>query len=176
MAIYFLRHGQSQANAEGVLAGQLDSPLTLLGQHQAQHEGERLAAEGQVFDVIISSPLVRAYDTAVTVATAINYPLGAIEIDPRLMERHAGELEGKSTGLLAQAIATNTYNVESSQILAARCQAVLDDVQDRYGDKTVLLVAHAGVGEVMKGLIEDPTAINHQSGLSIPNAQVFRLL
>lgn len=176
MNLYFLRHGQSQANAEGVLAGQLDSPLTLLGQHQAQHEGERLAAEGQTFDVIISSSLVRAYDTAVAVADALQYPLGDIRIDPRLMERHVGELEGKSTGLLAAAIKTNTLGVESNQVMAARCQAVLDDVQAEYPGRTVLLVAHAGVGEVMKALIEDPTVANHEPGLSIPNAQTFKLL
>lgn len=176
MICYFLRHGQSQANAEGVLAGQLDSPLTLLGQHQAQHEGERLRAEGQVFDVIISSPLVRAYDTAVAVATTLNYPLGDIVIDPRLMERHVGELEGKATGLLSEAIRMNTLGVESNEIMGARCQAVLEDAKRNYPDKTILLVAHAGVGEVMKGLIEDPAAMNHQSGLSIPNAQTFRLL
>ncbi|MEO7904318.1 MAG: histidine phosphatase family protein [Candidatus Saccharimonadales bacterium] len=176
MICYFIRHGQSQANADGVLAGQLDSPLTELGQHQAQHEGERLAAEGWSFDIIISSPLVRAYDTAVAVANVLHYPLGDIKTDPRLMERHVGELEGRSTGLLAEAIRTNTVGVESNQAMAARCKAVLDDAGRDYAHKTVLLVAHAGVGEVMKGLVEDPMATNHQPGLSIPNAQAFRLL
>lgn len=175
MICYFLRHGQSQANAEGVLAGQLDSPLTKLGRHQALSEGERLREEELTFDVIITSPLVRAYDTAVAIAQALEYPLGDLVTDPRLMERHVGDLEGEPAALLADAIVHQTMNVETTDVLRARCQAVLDDIVTRYGDQTVLLVAHAGVGEVMRAIV-DETTDGISSGLSIPNAQVFRLL
>lgn len=175
MICYFIRHGQSQANADGVLAGQLDSPLTELGRHQAQHEGERLVSEKQRFDVIVTSPLVRAYDTAVTIARALDYPLADIVADERLMERHAGELEEQPTALLADAIAHNTMGIESTERLRVRCQAALDDLTAQYPDQTVLIVAHAGVGRVMQ-MITGTTTDTTVSGLSIPNAQVFKLI
>lgn len=175
MICYFIRHGQSQANADGVLAGQLDSPLTELGQLQAQREGERLLALGQTFDVIVASPLVRAYDTATTIAHALKYPLADIITDPRLMERHAGELAGQSSTLLADAIANNSMGIESTELLRARSQVALDDLAVRYPHQTVLIVAHAGVGRVMQA-ITGKTTDAVESGLSIPNAQAFRLL
>lgn len=177
MKLYYIRHGQSQANADGVLAGQADSPLTEYGVQQAIQEGGQLHKEGEQFDVIISSPLARAYDTAVAIAQAIGYELDAISIDDRLMERSVGELEGKSTDLLSSAIRDSAMGVETNVDFAARCQEFIDDTMTTYVDKKVLIVAHAGVGEMVQLLVRDKDIATFVTdGLSIPNAQLFRLM
>ena len=176
MICYFLRHGQSQANADGVLAGQLNSPLTSLGRDQAHLEGQRLQSSGAHFDIIISSPLTRAHDTAIIVAKALSYPLNDIVVDSRLVERNVGPLEGRPSTLLADAIRSGMVGIETNSDMAARCQAVLNSLRGQYGNKSVLIVAHAGVGEAMRTLGRPIDTATDQSGLSIPNAVTFQLL
>lgn len=87
----FLRHGESIGNAESRWQGQLDYALTERGRAQARALAERWISEAAKFDLIISSPLVRAKETADIIASA----LGAkIELDPILLERNIGEMEG----------------------------------------------------------------------------------
>jgi broad specificity phosphatase PhoE len=87
----FLRHGESIGNAEARWQGQSDYALTEKGRLQAQALAKRWRAEGVKFDLILSSPLVRARETAEIVAAAVG---AGVELDPILMERHIGEMEG----------------------------------------------------------------------------------
>ncbi|MDD5467627.1 MAG: histidine phosphatase family protein [Anaerolineales bacterium] len=86
-----LRHGESIGNAEGYYQGQSDFPLSPVGEAQAVALAARWQAEGVGFDLVITSPLTRARRTAEIIASALNTPL---EIDPILLERSAGLLEG----------------------------------------------------------------------------------
>ena len=87
----FLRHGESIGNAESRWQGQSDYALTERGRAQARALAERWKSEAAKFDLIVSSPLVRAKETADIIAFA----LGAkIELDPLLLERNIGEMEG----------------------------------------------------------------------------------
>lgn len=60
--IYFIRHGESTANAEGKCGGQLDSPLTALGKEQASAVAPLIA--DVCFDRVYCSDLARAKETA----------------------------------------------------------------------------------------------------------------
>jgi len=87
----FLRHGESVGNAEARWQGQSDYMLTEKGRGQAQALAKRWKSEGMKFDLIVSSPLVRAKETAEIIAST----LGArVELDPILLERDIGEMEG----------------------------------------------------------------------------------
>ncbi|HUF00111.1 MAG TPA: histidine phosphatase family protein [Anaerolineales bacterium] len=87
----FLRHGESIGNAEARWQGQSDYALTERGRGQARALADRWKSENVKFDLIIASPLVRAKETAAIIASA----LGAkMELDPILLERHVGEMEG----------------------------------------------------------------------------------
>lgn len=176
MICYFLRHGQSQANADQVRAGQSDSPLTAQGSREAIDEGERLRREGLVFDVIISSPLVRAYETALAVADALGYARDAIVIDARLMERDFGELAGRPIGLHPEAMQSGAMGVESDHALRLRSQAVIDDVVRQYQGRTILLVSHNGVGKMMQSLLRNTSLVGSATDQRLPNAQSFQLL
>jgi broad specificity phosphatase PhoE len=89
--IVFLRHGESVGNAEARWQGQADFPLTDTGRAQARALAERWKSEGAKFDLILTSPLVRARETAEIIASALNVN---VEVDPLWMERDNGEFSG----------------------------------------------------------------------------------
>ncbi|WIX79206.1 2,3-bisphosphoglycerate-dependent phosphoglycerate mutase [Amycolatopsis carbonis] len=89
--LVLLRHGESTANAEDLFAGHLDVPLTPAGVGEARAVADELA--GWVPDVVHSSPLVRAADTAAIVAGVLA-PTTEVEHRPALVERHYGVLQG----------------------------------------------------------------------------------
>jgi len=89
--LVFLRHGESIGNAESRWQGQSDYALTEKGRLQARALAERWKAERVKFDLVISSPLVRAKETAETIASQLGVKL---QLDPIWMERNIGEMEG----------------------------------------------------------------------------------
>ncbi len=91
--ITFLRHGESEGNQAGWIQGQMDSSLTDKGRQQAQSLAKSWFDEGKKFDLIISSTLSRALETAEIISETIKVPL---ETDPLWQERGFGEIEGHS--------------------------------------------------------------------------------
>jgi 2,3-bisphosphoglycerate-dependent phosphoglycerate mutase len=89
--ITFLRHGESVGNAESRWQGQSDFPLTERGRAQANALAKRWKKEGMQFDLVISSPLERAKETAEIVAATLDL---RIEFDPLWLERDNGEFSG----------------------------------------------------------------------------------
>lgn len=87
----FLRHGESTGNAESRWQGQSEYPLTERGRAQATALANRWKAEGVKFDLVISSTLQRARETAEIIASSLNVPL---EFDEVWLERDIGEMEG----------------------------------------------------------------------------------
>ena len=87
----FVRHGESIGNAQSRWQGQSDYELTEKGRAQARALAARWKSEKMKFDLIITSPLVRAKETAEIIASAVGVP---VEYDPILLERHIGEIEG----------------------------------------------------------------------------------
>jgi 2,3-bisphosphoglycerate-dependent phosphoglycerate mutase len=91
--VTLLRHGESQGNFEGRHQGQADFPLTSRGRQQSLALLERWKAEAKVFDLVISSPLARARQTAEIIASGLQVPL---ELDALWMERDNGLMAGLS--------------------------------------------------------------------------------
>ena len=90
--IYIIRHGETNLNVRGVLQGRLDEPLNQAGRDLAEITGRNMREIH--FDRCISSPLVRAYETAEIVLRESGNDI-PIEIDERIQEMNFGELEGK---------------------------------------------------------------------------------
>lgn len=89
--ITLLRHGESVGNAEARWQGQADFPLTETGRDQARALADRWKKEGLEFDLVISSPLTRARETAEIIARVLGLK---IEFDPLWLERNNGEFSG----------------------------------------------------------------------------------
>ncbi len=89
MKIWILRHGETDWNVQWKMQGQTDIPLNEKGKMQAKEAAERLKDEK--FDAVYSSPLMRAHETACTIAK----PHGlSVIVDDRLKEMAFGEFEG----------------------------------------------------------------------------------
>lgn len=87
---YIFRHGESPLNANNLVQGQSDGyGLTTKGYSQAHSAGRRL--KGKNIEIIISSPLQRAHETAKIVARHIISP---IIFDKRFIEVNVGVIEG----------------------------------------------------------------------------------
>ena len=78
--IYLVRHGQTKQNRAGVLQGRSDFPLNEQGEEQARRVGAYFRAQGVRFDVVYSSPLCRARQTAALISGAD----ADIRVDERL--------------------------------------------------------------------------------------------
>lgn len=92
MRIYILRHGETSANAAGVLQGWSDIPLNQAGIDLAHMTGEAL--KDVRFDAAISSPLIRARQTAEIFLKASGNTHVEIQIDERIKEGNMGCWEG----------------------------------------------------------------------------------
>lgn len=143
--VYFVRHGQSQANVDGVIAGWQDSPLTDLGMQQAQNEAQAIYSTGMQFDRILTSPLSRAYETAKIIAHAIQYPVVNIIVLDDLREKYGGDFEGKRIALLEVASAEEVTGAgaESFEEFAERVQRANVQIA-QYVTGATLVVGHSG--------------------------------
>jgi broad specificity phosphatase PhoE len=90
--LLFIRHGQTTWNVEHKLPGQLPGvALNEKGREQAAHLADALSAIP--ISAIISSPLERAYDTALIIARRRGL---AIQTEPDLMDTNVGRWAGES--------------------------------------------------------------------------------
>jgi 2,3-bisphosphoglycerate-dependent phosphoglycerate mutase len=96
--LLLLRHGESSANARGAFGGWLDVPLTELGRVEARRVGERLAAARLQPELVHTSVLDRAVETARLVLESARVDDVSPTATWRLNERHYGELQGMSRG------------------------------------------------------------------------------
>ncbi len=90
-SFYFIRHGQTDWNLERRMQGHTDIPLNQTGLEQAERAA--VLFDGVKIDVIVSSPLSRAYKTAEAIARRKNLSIIA---EPLLRERHFGKFEGRT--------------------------------------------------------------------------------
>ena len=154
--IYFIRHGQTDWNAERRIQGHLDAPLNDTGRGQAARNGSVLAGmigDPNAFEYV-SSPLSRASETMEIVRRALGLDPKAYRTDPRLREFNLGDWQGKRApdidrdfpDLIAQREA-DPWNFcppgASSESYAMLSIRVLDWLAGSGGDTVV--TAHGGV-------------------------------
>ena len=174
MKIYSTRHGQTDYNRQDLILGTTDLPLNDTGIKQAEELAEQVAALGEI-DLIIASPMKRAMRTAMTVSQRTGIP---VVTDERLREWDYGRYEEKPR--FTEGFAENKINFgvrmgetgESLLQLAHRVYSALDDIKNRYSDKTVLLVTHGGVCRVIETYFHDMTT-EEFSGWFMGNCQLI---
>ena len=92
--LVLLRHGQSTWNLENVFTGWTDVPLSDRGVEEARSSGRLMAADGMTFDVVHTSVLRRAIDTASLALDEMDLLWIPMVKHWRLNERHYGALQG----------------------------------------------------------------------------------
>ncbi len=177
--LYFIRHGESEFNKAHKWAGSVDTPLTQTGHEQAQKAGKELKKQGLAFDIIISSPLERAHQTAKNIATELEYPHVEIILESRLVERNFGSLEGRK-----DLIAATKYVIDESTIDSIDGVEMLIDLQQRANEllaylhslphQHILVVGHGAMGRALRRAINNEPL--HKRGTSYKNAEIVRFI
>ena len=132
---YFVRHGETVWNVENKICGATDIELTQKGHEQAVEGGKKILEMGIKADEIISSPLVRASETARHISEVTGIPM---RIEPRLMEQNFGRYEstprdGAEFHEAKKDMASRFGTGESMLQMAQRIYNLLDDI--KAGDK-----------------------------------------
>ena len=134
-----LRHGQTDWNIDLRLQGSTDIDLNDTGRKQALDAAAALNSED--WDIIISSPLSRARDTAEIVANELGMH---VVIVPELIERSFGVAEGLDHASWRKLYESHTpiEGLESLEDLRTRTVALLDLIANEYSGQRVLAVSH----------------------------------
>jgi uncharacterized phosphatase len=142
MTLAFIRHGQTDWNFENRLQGASDIPLNDTGRQQARDAVARLA--GTDWEVIVSSPLSRARETASIVAAGLGVELGPAYDE--LIERNYGDAEGATAEDIAEKWPDKQYpGLESLDSVVARGRAALTRIDAEFGDRNTLIVCHGTI-------------------------------
>lgn len=172
MAIYFLRHGESKANEEGLFAGQKnDAELTANGLEQAKQAAKELK-EVKIAP-IITSQLIRAYQTAVNVAEVLGIDVEKIETDDRIMEYDMGSLTSTPIRKVTSQELAAADGAEDVLAFRERILGFLREHQNDAGN--VLVVSHAGVGRAIEAAKQGLDPVEFYNLPAYPNGHAVRL-
>ena len=150
--LFFVRHGQTEYNVKGLSCGISDVELTEKGIQQAKDLTSHI--HEYPIDIIISSPLKRAKQTAQILAE----PLGKeVILDNRLREQNYGLYEGKPYDAVFQELmpearkqfACKAKTGESLFHVIQRVYNLLDEIKQKYPNQNVLIVAHGGIARTI---------------------------
>ena len=157
MKIFLVRHGEVDHNLYKMYSN-VDEDLNETGIKQAEELKDEI--EKIEYDIVISSPMLRAKHTA----EIINCKSKKIIIDERLEERDPGSLSGQSIEITDREEYWNYYSKikygtsESMNILFERVRDFLDNLKTKEY-KSVLIVAHSGISKAFyayfNGIPED---------------------
>lgn len=151
MKIYFVRHGQTDWNLEQKMqGGESEKELNETGIEQAKQASEKV--RNLKYDMIIRSPMKRVEQTTNLINERKDVP---IIIEERIRERKLGELEGH---VVTEEIENNiwdyelNYNIQGGENLhdfEKRILEFIQEIKQKYNDKTILVVAHGGVAKLL---------------------------
>ena len=142
MDVYLVRHGRTQLNAAGLLRGRLDPPLDTVGRAEARDLAWQLSEVGP--SRIVSSPLLRARETAGPIAAAAEV---SVEIDERFIDRDYGEFNGHACAEVAPGFGSldDAPGVEPAAEVAARAEAALAELVASTDLGPLVIVTHDAV-------------------------------
>tara|TARA_B100000745_G_scaffold97289_1_gene61808 strand:- start:4106 stop:7723 length:3618 start_codon:yes stop_codon:yes gene_type:complete len=144
---FVMRHGESEKNVSRVVTDAYDAPypLTDLGKETVKKSAEKLRGK---IDIIISSPVLRARETAQLVAETIGLESEVI-IDERIRETDHGEYEGKPLAEYQSAYPSGMTKFESKpeggenwNDIRKRMGDFLYSLEKEHKDKKILIVSH----------------------------------
>lgn len=159
ITFYLVRHGEAENNVRSIL-----NSLPEIKTYSLTERGKKQVAETAKFlvtvgaDVLFSSPVLRAKETAEIIFEAVGLP---IQFDERLCETGFGIFnEGSVDDFLkkysdpSSRISPDSEDrVESFIDMRGRLKSFLDDVKEKYVGKKVIVVSHGDPLEQLHGIL-----------------------
>ncbi len=170
VTLYFVRHGETQANVDGILTGTLETDLTQKGRDDAKALAGKLPKK---FDVCICSPLRRTWQTLLAIKGDVKFL-----IDERITEICSGEWQGRKKSELP----VEEYTLYKKGLLNPPKGEKLDDVNKRILDfltdifskfrnnEKILVVTHNGLMRQLKRMFDF-----NQDAAEPKNLEVFEV-
>jgi broad specificity phosphatase PhoE len=164
--LYLIRHGETDANAEGRLISFTDAPLNATGREQAARLGAALADRRP--DAIWSSPMARARQTAEAVCAAAGLEPNRIRVDERLRELDFGPYEGWSEAQLADDPVAAARRRDGAELpgmeplasVVERARSLLDDLTE--AGRTTFVFGHGRMLRILIGVALDRPGLDAQ--------------
>lgn len=166
MQIYIVRHGETDANKNGYAQGWTDDPLNENGHKLAEITGQGM--KGIRFDCCISSPLIRARETAeIILRESCN--IISVSVDDRIKEMNFGNFEmmsvkdEKVVRFLEKPVFDYRFpDGESIADVMERTQEFLKGLIAKDDGKTYLVSTHGcALRAMLNFLYEDPSDYWH---------------
>ncbi|HSX29752.1 MAG TPA: histidine phosphatase family protein [Candidatus Saccharimonadales bacterium] len=181
--LYFMRNGVTAADASQQFNTD-DEPLSDNGRLQVRAAAEAAKAEGITIDLIITSPLARARETATIAAEVLGVDTAHIELSNFVRERELGELKGRPYDFF-YADGREYKNIDYIQgaetvaVLQDRARDTLQAIQERF-ENNILVVSHGGFGRAfVRSIKHIPYTDEYRDPKphdTPPHAQVIQLL
>ena len=166
--LFFIRHGQTVANRDGVRSGgESDTRLTALGREQARRAGLALRRLGVTPSLIVASPLSRTIETA----KLLNVQFGLeIRTEAGLTERRLGAWNGRSVETTQQPLAAGETppGGESDAVFRARVLTAFRALGPLYA-QWPLIVSSSGVARILK------EHARRGDASTLPNGAILRI-
>lgn len=177
--LYLVRHGETEYNKAKRYQGSIDIALSEKGREQARQAAKTIDTK---FDVVVSSPLIRAKETAMILS---GFSEEQIIIDDRIREISMGEYEGMYYDEVDDAFQTffnepekyvSCRGSESFESLFARVDEFLISLIQKYKDTDakILVVSH---GAAIHGMLSEILKIERKDYWKYPveNCSVIKL-
>jgi broad specificity phosphatase PhoE len=176
MNLYLTRHGETDWNAQHRVMGKADIELNATGIEQAKNILNELPKFK--IDMIISSPLIRARQTAEILAQPI---ASKIILDDRISERDFGEFEGQNrsdfdfSGFWSYKNNYSYQRAENIRDFFARVNKFLDEIKHNHKDKNILLVTHGGTSIAIHSYFKGIPADDNLLSFGIGNCEIVNI-
>lgn len=165
--LYFIRHGQTEANVKGILTGRLETNLTQKGIDDAAALSKELKED---FDYYYCSPLTRTHQTLRAIKGDVDFI-----IDERITEVSSGDWQGKLKSELPEEEydlykkgLLNPPNGESLEDVDKRAKSFLEDMFSKYkDDEKILIVTHNAFMRNLKRMFIDKDKVSEPKNLEI---------
>ena len=159
--LFTVRHGLTELNRDKRVGGRYDAPLIEGGRQQAREANGSF--DGTHFDVVISSPLSRALETAEIIAGVRREE---IVVEEGCTERSFGEMEGLTPAQVRERLpqvryvrighvdySLNPPGGETFEQLHERARRFLERTLELHGGKRILLFGHENFLQQLHGVI-----------------------
>lgn len=156
MILAMVRHGQTYYNANGIVQGRVNIPLNEKGRKQSEELAYIFLNQDKQFDLIVSSPLSRAMETAFIISKKLKYGL-PIRVNHQFVERDFFHLDELPVGDAMPLVRQKDYTFEGyedDRLLINRVvKATLKFAHDSK-EANVLLITHSHVIKALRVYID----------------------
>lgn len=161
LKIYFVRHGQSEANLRADFYDDSKAKLTKLGEQQASKVGTKLKDLGVVFSAVYCSTYERAIKTCKIALNSASNIDCEVHYDERLIERQFDglfnrditheqyvELCNYNSGL------SEKFDVETLPQVENRARSIINELKEKYNEGNILVFSHGIFGLVVQSIVD----------------------